>query len=182
MLTLAEADAELQRLAILRRTTPTSSTSPAAASASCPTPSPGWTQRVADLTADLATLPPMPSDPLTIGGRPYAATTPLAVLGRRLDALPEKVRETSRFPLGRYRGLAFGMVLHPVGAADVYLEGPSPATRMLSREHRGPRAVLNALDRLAGSYAASATPPARTWRSPKASSATTRPASAALRP
>ena len=29
---------------------------------------------------------------------------------------------------------------------------PPPGTAMLSREHHGPRAVLNALDRLAGGY------------------------------
>lgn len=44
------------------------------------------------------------------------------------------------------------MVLHPQFPPDVYLEGTTSRTAMLSREHQGPRAVLNALDRLAGSF------------------------------
>ena len=43
------------------------------------------------------------------------------------------------------------------------------------RRDAGPRTVLNALDRLAGSMGQLATP-VRTWRSPKGSFATTRPA------
>jgi hypothetical protein len=54
--------------------------------------------------------------------------------------------------IGHYRGLAFGLVLHPNGGADVFLEGAATRHGMLSRDHRGPRAVLNALDRLPDSY------------------------------
>src|SRR5204863_3749506 len=36
--------------------------------------------------------------------------------------------------------------------ADVYLEGAATRQSMLSREHQGPRAVMNALERLAGAY------------------------------
>jgi hypothetical protein len=66
--------------------------------------------------------------------------------------VPDTVRETKSFPLGRYRGLDFGIVLHPGGAADAYLEGAATRHGMLSRDHHGPRAVLNALERLAESY------------------------------
>jgi hypothetical protein len=109
----------------------------------------GLKERLANLSADLATAAAHERDPLTVGDRGDDAP---AALGRRLDALPETVRETKRFPLGRTRGLAFGLVLHPGGAADVYLEGAATRHGMLSRDHRGPRAVLNALDRLAGGY------------------------------
>ena len=44
-------------------------------------------------------------------------------------------------------------MLHASGAADVFLEGAATRHAMLSRDHHGPRAVLNALDRLADSYA-----------------------------
>ena len=70
----------------------------------------------------------------------------------QLDALPQYVRETTRVPLGIYRGLRFGMVLHPQFPPDVYLEGAITRQSRLSREHQGPRAVLNALERLAGGY------------------------------
>ena len=55
-------------------------------------------------------------------------------------------------PLGIYRGLRFGLVLHPQFPPDVYLEGAVTRQSMLSRDHQGPRAVLNALERLANGY------------------------------
>ena len=85
--------------------------------------------RLENFSADQATAAARARDPITVGDRSDDAP---AALGRRLDALPEKVTETKRFPLGRTRGLAFGLVLHPGGAADVYLEGAAtrcfPAT------------------------------------------------------
>ena len=69
-----------------------------------------------------------------------------------MKSLPEKVRETGRFPLGRFRGLKFGLIVHPQGGREVYLEGATTRETQLSRESQGPRAVLNALERLAGSY------------------------------
>jgi hypothetical protein len=62
------------------------------------------------------------------------------------------MQQSKRFPLGHYRGLAFGLVLHAGGAGEVFLEGAATRHAMLSRDHQGPRAVLNALDRLSGSY------------------------------
>jgi hypothetical protein len=43
-------------------------------------------------------------------------------------------------------------VLHSQFAPEVYLEGPATRTATLSRHHHGPRAVLNALERLADGY------------------------------
>ena len=114
---------------------------------------------------------------------PAAATTPWTCSATASTPCPRRSAKPRRFPLGRYRGLAFGLVLHAGGAADVFLEGKAVRHGMLSRDHRGPRAVLNALDRLAGSYAGQCdTTRLRSWRSPKASSATTRPASAGPSP
>jgi hypothetical protein len=45
-------------------------------------------------------------------------------------------------------------VLHPNYAPELYLEGAATRQTMLSREHHGPRAILNALERLATSYGA----------------------------
>jgi hypothetical protein len=66
--------------------------------------------------------------------------------------LPLNVRETTHVPLGIYRGLRFGLVLHSELPPDVYLEGAITRQSALSREYQGPRVVLNALERLAGSY------------------------------
>ena len=47
-------------------------------------------------------------------------------------------------------------MLYPHGAPDAFLEGATTRRAALSRDSHGPRAVLNALDRLAGSYDAQA--------------------------
>jgi N12 class adenine-specific DNA methylase len=151
VLTLAEADAELQRLAILKKNHADEQYLARRSVRELPETIGRLTKRRTDLSADLATAAHA-RDPLTIGGRTYGSDDALAVLGHRLDALPERVRESTRLPVGRYRGLDFGLVLHAGGAAEVFLEGQAIRHGLLSREHRGPRAVLNALDRLADSY------------------------------
>jgi hypothetical protein len=75
-----------------------------------------------------------------------------AALAKRLDAMPLSVRQTTRVPVGTYHGLQFGLLLHPQFSPDVYLEGAGIRHTGLSREHQGPRAVLNGLERLAGAY------------------------------
>ena len=152
VLTLADADAELQRLAILKRNHNDEQYLSGKAKRELPPTIARLKERIANLTADLATAEAHQRDPLIIGGRRCHGTDSLDILGGRLDSLPDKVRETKRFPIGQYRGLAFGVVLHAGGSADVYLEGAASRHGMLSRDHRGPRAVINALDRLAGSY------------------------------
>ena len=81
---------------------------------------------------------------------PMLSQLPLA---GQLDALSANVRDKTRVPLGVYRGLRFGMVLNPQWSPEVYLEGAMTRLDSLTRDHHGPRAVLNALDRLAGGYA-----------------------------
>jgi hypothetical protein len=75
-----------------------------------------------------------------------------AILGKRLDALPKNIRETARVPIGIYHGLRFGLILHQQFPPDVYLEGSMARQTTLSRDHQGPRAALNALERLASGY------------------------------
>ncbi len=45
-----------------------------------------------------------------------------------------------------------GIVLHSQFAPEVYIEGATTRLATLSRDHHGPRAVLNALERLADGY------------------------------
>ncbi|MGO8900922.1 MAG: hypothetical protein ACLQU5_21590 [Isosphaeraceae bacterium] len=66
--------------------------------------------------------------------------------------MPKNVRETTRIPLGTYRGLRFGLVLHSQFPPDLYLEGSTTRQTAFSREHHGTRAVLNDLERLATAY------------------------------
>ena len=181
VLTLAEADAELQRLAILKKNHADEQYLARRAMRELP-------ETIARLTKRAGRPHGRPGDAC----RPCATIRSPSASGAcsRSDALGHALAAGStpcrtrcakprRYPLGRYRGLAFGMVLHPGGAADVFLEGaatrhghafPRPS-RPACRAQR-PRPAGRQLRR------PDATPPARTWRSPRASSATTRPASA----
>src|SRR5208282_5060189 len=91
-------------------------------------------------------------DPIVIGKRRVAREDATAALAVQLDTLPTHIREKTRVPLGTYRGLRFGMVLNPQWTPEVYLEGAITRQDTLSRDHHGPRAVLNALERLASAY------------------------------
>ena len=152
VLTLAEADAELQRLTLLKKNHLDEQYVARRSIRDLPETIANQTERLAKLTADEATTNEHAKDPISIGGRVYGRDAVAEVLGGKLDALPWTVQERTRVPLGTYRGLRFGMVLHPQFPPDVYLEGNTSRTAMLSREHQGPRAVLNALDRLAGTF------------------------------
>ncbi len=142
VLTLAEADAELQRLSILRKNHTDEQYLAKRARGDLPGTITRYEARIEGLAADLATLSAHQDDPLPS----------MEGLGNRLNRLPEKVSETRRFPLGEYRGLSYGLVLHPLGA-DVFLDG-AVTRRVMIRDNPGPRAVLNALERLADGYAA----------------------------
>jgi N12 class adenine-specific DNA methylase len=152
VLTLAEADAELQRLSVLKKHHADEQYLARRSLRDLPATIDRLSQRLSHLTADLATATAHAADPLTIGSRTSSREDATGILGRCLDSLPETVRETRRVPLGVYRGLSFGLVLHPQYAPDVYLEGAATRQSGLLREHSGPRAVLNAVERLAGAY------------------------------
>jgi hypothetical protein len=151
VLTLAEADAELQRLAILRKNHADEQYLARRSLRELPETIARLTKRVADLTADLGTLAAHDRDPLSIGGQHHAEEDAVKPLARQLNAIPDRTHETRRYPLGTYRGLAFGIVVNPIGAPDVYLEGATTRHAMIARD-AGARAVLNALGRLAGGY------------------------------
>ncbi len=152
VLTLSEADAELQRLAILRKNHADEQFLARRNLRSLPETITRVSERLEQTVTDMATLKAHADDPLTIAGRTPARDDALAVLGRVLDAMPATIREPSRVPLGTYRGLVFGLMRHPHHAPDVYLEGAITRVATLSREHQGPRAVTNAIERLAGGY------------------------------
>ncbi len=152
VLTLAEADAELQRLTLLKKNHLDEQYVARRCVRDLPATIANLSDRLSRLTADQATATAHAGDPITIGGRAYPGEDIPEILGGRLDALPKNVRETIRVPLGNYRGLGFGLVLHSQFPAEVYLEGAITRQSTLSREHQGPRAVLNALDRLVNAY------------------------------
>ena len=152
VLTLAEADAELQRLAILKKNHADEQYLARRSIRELPETIDRLTTRIAHLEEDLATLTAHATDPVAVDDQAHAEEEVLKPLAKCLNAIPDKVPSTCRVPVGIYRGLVFGLMLHPHSAPDVFLEGATTRQAMLSRDAQGPRAVLNALGRLVGSY------------------------------
>ncbi|RIK66966.1 MAG: hypothetical protein DCC65_08270 [Planctomycetota bacterium] len=154
VLTLAEADAELQRLALLKKNHVDEQYVARRSVRDLPEKIDRLKGRLSNLAADQSTVTAHARDPVTINGRGYAKDETVAVLGAQLDKLPREVRQEQRFPLGVYRGLRFGLVLHRDFPPDVYVEGRTMRYDRLLRGSHGPRAVLNALERLCNAYTA----------------------------
>jgi hypothetical protein len=152
VLTLAEADAELQRLTLLKKNHLDEQYVARRSVRDLPGFIAGMSDRLSKLTTDQQTVTDHAGDAITIGGRAPAREDISDILGGKLDALPRDVRDTRRIPLGIYRGLRFGLVLHPQFPPSAFVEGAIARQSQLSREHQGPRAVLNALERLASGY------------------------------
>ncbi|HZZ77125.1 MAG TPA: DEAD/DEAH box helicase family protein [Gemmataceae bacterium] len=152
VLTLAEADAELHRLGVLKR----SHADEQYIARKKLKELPGWIEqlkeRLAGLTADGATLKAHADDGITIGGHRVMRDDLIGVLNAAIDDLPTSVNSGRRYPLGTYRGLRFGMVLHPHFNPEAYLEGETIRTDSLNRDHHGARAVLNGLERISKDY------------------------------
>ena len=152
VLTLAEADAELQRLTLLKKNHLDEQYVARRSVRDLPSTIASLNKRLSKLSTDEATATAHAADPITIDKRSWSREDAPAVLADRLDYLPRNVRDTTRVPFGTYRGLHFGIVLHPQFPPDVFLEGAITRQSTLSRDHHGPRAVLNALERLATGY------------------------------
>ncbi|MBX3396727.1 MAG: DEAD/DEAH box helicase family protein [Phycisphaerae bacterium] len=152
VLTLAEADAELQRLALLKKNHVDEQYIARRSVRDLPERIARLNERISKLTADQSTAVAHARDPVMINRREYAKDEAVAALGAQLDKLPRDVREEQRFPIGTYRGLRFGLVLHRDFAPDAYIEGETTRDDRLIRGSHGPRAVLNALERLCNAY------------------------------
>jgi N12 class adenine-specific DNA methylase len=153
VLTLALADAELKRLGLLRKNHLDEQYVARRSVRDLPGTIANLSNRLSNLSKDQATVIAHIDDPITVESRPCPTEDAPKVLANVLDSVPRNVRETRRVPLGIYRGLRFGLVLHPHFGPDVYLEGVAVREFGSLREHQGPRAVLNAVERLASGYA-----------------------------
>ena len=140
VLTLAEADAELQRLAILEKNHRDEQYLARRNQRDLPDDIKRIERRVAGLETDMATMEERDDTP----SQEAAA--------ERMKHMPEKVGETYRTRLGVYRGLEASLILHPLGGPEVVLDGATRCREILVRDNPGPRAVLNALERLANGY------------------------------
>jgi N12 class adenine-specific DNA methylase len=152
VLTLAEADAELQRLNLLKKNHLDEQYVARRSVRDLPSTIASLNERLIKLSKDDETATSHAGGLITVGNHAWPHEDALKLLAGRLDTLPRNASETTRVPLGIYRGLRFGLVLHPQFPPDVYLEGAITRQSGLSRDHQGPRAVLNALERLANGY------------------------------
>jgi len=154
VLTLAEADAQWQRLSLLHKNHLDEQYLARRRVRDLPDTIARLSERLASLEADAATLQSHAAETITLGSRSYARADVLDALAEQLQATPASSgAPRQRIPLGVYRGLRFGLVLNLSFAPEVYLEGAATRLDALSREHHGPRAILNALERIASSYA-----------------------------
>jgi len=152
VLTLAEADAELQRLMLLKKNHLDEQYVARRNVRDLPKTIASMSDRLTKLSVDQQTLTDHADDPIAIAARTFPHEDIPAILGKKLDAMSIRVDEPTRIRIGVYRGLRFGIDLHPEFPAGVFLEGAIARQSQLSRDHQGPRAVLNALERLAGGY------------------------------
>jgi hypothetical protein len=104
------------------------------------------------LGQDIATATAHERDPIVIGERRYSREDAPVALALKLRTLPALVPQTHTVPLGVSHGLTFGLVLHPQGVPEVYAAGALTRSTQLSRDFHGSRAILNAVERLVGSY------------------------------
>jgi N12 class adenine-specific DNA methylase len=152
VLTLAEADAEIQRLSMLKKSHTDEQFLIRRKLKELPATIERLSHRQAGLAEDQKILIAHQFEPITIHGHRCRKDDLMAVLGDALDRLPPQVSRTTEWELGEFQGLAFGLVQYSLGAPEVFLRGSLTRTVQLSREHAGPRAVLNALQRLAAGY------------------------------
>jgi len=151
VLVLAETDAEIQRLSILRKNHHDEQFIIRRRLRDLPGDIERMRKRADGLDKDIATLRTHPDHAVTLGGRTLYGDDAVISLSDRLDRLPLSVSESRYIDLGSYRGLTFGVVLHPLGGSELYLQGDAVRRADLRRDARG-LAVLNALNRLARGY------------------------------
>ncbi len=143
VLTLAETDAELQRLAILKKNHADEQYLARRNVRDLPGTIERLDAKLEGLTADMATIAIHRPDPLpTVEG-----------IGKKLNSIPAEVSQTRPFKLGTYRGLEYGIIVHQLGHTDAYVKGQVSRLATM-RDNPGPRAVLNAAERLIDGYGA----------------------------
>jgi hypothetical protein len=112
VLTLAETDAEIKRLAILKKSHADEQYTARKSLKELPEKIARLERRIASLSQDMATVTAHAGDPITIGTRPCSRKDALELLGERLKTLPTAVADHRTVPLGIYKGLTFSLCLY----------------------------------------------------------------------
>jgi hypothetical protein len=153
VLTLAEADAELQRLAMLKKNHLDVQFLARRNVRDLPDIIERYSDRLEKLTTDGSRIAHHDGELVTISGRAIQHNELIAALTSKLEWVPALIGQSMKFSFGTYHGLEFGLILDPEFPSEVYLRGTITRKSRLSHDYQGPRAVLNALERLARSYA-----------------------------
>ncbi|HWB12727.1 MAG TPA: DEAD/DEAH box helicase family protein [Pirellulales bacterium] len=149
VLTLAEADAELQRLAILKRNHADEQfVARRKTQRELPETIDRLKTRIAGIEQDMRTIAEHGDDRIIVGKRRCSHDEALDVLSARLRELPDSVREPRRVELGVMQGLHFGLLLRPQAGPELFLEGAITSRESMARDRSGPRAIMNAAERL----------------------------------
>jgi hypothetical protein len=152
VLTLAETDAEIKRLHVLKKNHADEQYMARLRIKELPEKIARLEIRIARLGEDIATARKHEGDPVTIGSRRCAKEDVHEALEARLKGVDMAPWRRESVALGMYRGLKFGLDLSPHENPAVYVEGAVTRFEPLSREHRGPRAIMNAVARLVDGY------------------------------
>ncbi|MCA9194596.1 MAG: DEAD/DEAH box helicase family protein [Planctomycetales bacterium] len=152
VLTLAETDAELQRLAILRKNHHDAQFLARRKVRDLPDEIERLAKRLEQLKADEVTLMANHLS-IVIDGQPVLKDQLQETIAKKLAYIPDEVMQARQFELGTFHGLKFGIQVTGYGTRDVYLQGSGFRCESLSREYAGPRAVLNAINRMVDTYA-----------------------------
>src|SRR5579875_1006892 len=97
VLTLAEADAEIQRLTVLKKHHADEQFLARRSQRTLPETIHSLKERLGNLTADMTTVKAHADDPLTLNGRTVFRDEAVAALGRALDILPLHFSSTRHF-------------------------------------------------------------------------------------
>jgi N12 class adenine-specific DNA methylase len=116
VLTLSEADAELQRLNVLKKNHADEQYLARRNVRDLPESINRLNKRLANLSEYMNTAK---DDHIIIGGQRATGETAKDLLAAQLESLPAKVMQTRRFPIGIYRGLNFGIILHQQWSPEV---------------------------------------------------------------
>ena len=152
VLTLAEADAELQRLAVLQKNHTDEQFLIRRKLRDLPQAIERMRERVVKLTQDQTVIDTHEGPAITIDGDAPRRDDLGKVLDRKLQMTPFQVTRRTESIIGEFRGLVFGLLHYPYSRPEAYLQGQLQRTRSLASDTPGARAVLNAVSRLAESY------------------------------
>ncbi len=152
VLVLAEADAELQRLNILKKNHCDEQFLIRRKLKELPQHIEKDVQYIHALSEDLNVIQSIDHPEFEIQGQRILSDDLFRALDDALLRIPERTQSIRHFALGKYHGLEFGIQVTPYGSKDVYVKGATTRLADTARDSLGPKAVMNALERIASSY------------------------------